>query len=296
MPEILIRPARPSDKAAVAKISATVWDGNDYLPLVWDGWVAEDANTGFLLAGELNGDVVAIQHTSLQPGAVAWMEGIRVDPAYRNQGIGGQMLARALETARERGSARARLSTARLNQASTAIAGSHGFLETAEFAIFSVPAIDTDLSQGRGRLLPQSEESTRVMRADVSSSDIQDLRERVGEPETLILNQWTAYDLPGQLLPENLPLRYVYQGDGRIKGVALATHSRNGRDLSVAYLGGTRHAISELARELRLEARDAGLESVIGMFPPTSDREAALTDAGYECNEELVAVIFERDL
>jgi hypothetical protein len=36
-----LRPVRPGDRAAVEAIAAQVWDGEDYLPQVFDDWLAD---------------------------------------------------------------------------------------------------------------------------------------------------------------------------------------------------------------------------------------------------------------
>ncbi|HEV3313268.1 MAG TPA: GNAT family N-acetyltransferase, partial [Chloroflexota bacterium] len=135
MLDLTIRRARAEDKQAVMDISSTVWQGDDYIPRVWDWWIEEDEQCGFLITGESESRVVAVQHTSLQPESVAWMEGIRVHPDYRNRGIGNRMLEYALRQARERGCTRARLSTAQVNVASSTIATAHEFREIAQFGI-----------------------------------------------------------------------------------------------------------------------------------------------------------------
>ena len=96
MSPLVVRPAARSDREAVFEISATVWDGHDYLPKVWDIWLQESKDQGFLLVGEVDEKVVAVQHTAIQPMGVAWMEGIRVHPDYRQRGFAAELLRRAL--------------------------------------------------------------------------------------------------------------------------------------------------------------------------------------------------------
>jgi GNAT superfamily N-acetyltransferase len=280
-----IRPARPDDRDAVMRISATVWEGADYLPSVWDGWIDEPAESGFLLAGDVDGSLVAIQHVSIQPCGVAWIEGIRVDPGYRNQGIGGRMLERALEMARERGCTRARLSTATVNRSSTRIAQSHGFEQIGGFRIYSASPDSNPRDEVRG-----------VTRAKVSPADIEDLRQRIGEPESLIVRQWTAYDLPDQLSSDAFPHSLVCAPDSETEGIALASDSRDETEISVAFLAGSHRAVASLGRELRRAAHVADKEGVSGTLRHSVDRDAGLVEAGYERNEHLVVAIFERDL
>ena len=95
-----LRPARPSDRDAVVAMVASVWDGNDYVPDVWDAWLADPS--GPLLVGELDGQPVALAKISqLNPGE-DWFHGLRVAPEQRGRGFARAMLHRCAELSRER--------------------------------------------------------------------------------------------------------------------------------------------------------------------------------------------------
>jgi GNAT superfamily N-acetyltransferase len=95
-----IRPARPDDRAAVVEMVATVWDGTDYLPKVWDEWLADPG--GPLLIGELAQRPVAVAKLSALGGGEDWFEGLRVAPEQRGKGFARDMLRRCVELSRER--------------------------------------------------------------------------------------------------------------------------------------------------------------------------------------------------
>jgi GNAT superfamily N-acetyltransferase len=96
-----IRPARAEDRDAVFEMVKTVWGGNDYVPEVWDDWLAD--TSGPLLVGELAGRVVALAKLSALGTAEDWFHGTRVDPDYRGRGFARAMLRRCVELSRERG-------------------------------------------------------------------------------------------------------------------------------------------------------------------------------------------------
>lgn len=85
----LLRPAEAGDAAGVEAISAQIWGGHDYVPAVFDDWLA-DVTGEFTVV--YDGERLAAfgKLTELGPGEW-WWEGMRVDPAYRGRG-----LARAL--------------------------------------------------------------------------------------------------------------------------------------------------------------------------------------------------------
>ena len=282
MAEILIRPARLEDKPDVLEISATVWNGHDYIPAVWDSWVREDPALGFLIAGEIDGKVVALQHTNLQPGSVAWMEGIRVHPDYRQHGIAKALLRRALDMARELGYIRSRLSTAQVNQASSAIALGNDFQEVAQFSLYSAPA---ERTAAFNEALPQPTEA-----------DLQAIREEFGDTATLIADGWTAYDVPGQRSVGEYDLAAIHSNSTGIEGVALARPEPERDRIALAYVDGTEEAIRDLGLRMRNHAANQGFEEVAGTLRESPRVRAGLERAGYERNAELIMLVYERPL
>ena len=113
---ITIRKAKPSDKAPILEISKKIWGGHDYLPDVWDDWVA-DKKARFIVA-TVNGRTVACARASLQTKDVAWLEGVRVNEQYRGFGIAGKLNNSLVQWASREGARVARLSTGSSNRAS----------------------------------------------------------------------------------------------------------------------------------------------------------------------------------
>ena len=87
--QVKLRKAGPEDKGPILEISRKIWGGHDYLPSVWDEWVA-DKNARFIVA-TVNGRTVGCAHASLQANYVAWLEGVRVHEQYRGLGIAGKL-------------------------------------------------------------------------------------------------------------------------------------------------------------------------------------------------------------
>lgn len=264
------------------RISATVWDGEDYLPEVWDAWIAESQRSGLLIVGESDGRVVAIQHTRFQPGGIAWMEGIRVHVDYRNRGVGTRMLEHALEESANRGLSRARLSTAEVNGASARVALSHGFAEIGRFRIF--------------RTAGSSEPPRGVKPAPTITQEF--LSQACGSPGSpvLIVHQWTAYQLPGQIGLDEFPYRLAHEDGGRIDGVALGLETRDGTGLSIALLQGTSGAIRELGRAFARRVMEDAKVYAVAMVPERGEIAEGLTQAGYKRDEDLTVLVFERNL
>ncbi len=144
---LTVRPARAADRAAVMAFCARTWgDDGDYIPAVWDEWLmAMQVGQGALLVAaavvtgqsaalgtaEPAGRPVGLLHVRMVADDEAWIEGVRVDPTERRQGIGRSLVARGLVAAREQGAAVARFFTGAENVASQQLFGGFGFTRVA---------------------------------------------------------------------------------------------------------------------------------------------------------------------
>jgi RimJ/RimL family protein N-acetyltransferase len=82
----LFRRMRPEDKPAVLEIASRIWEGTDYLPVVFDEWVA-DAE-GEFAAVLLDGRVIGCGKLTFLTPTDAWLEGVRKDPRAAERGVG----------------------------------------------------------------------------------------------------------------------------------------------------------------------------------------------------------------
>lgn len=75
-----------ADKERVLEISSKIWEGNDFIQYVFDDWV-NDTEGEFTL-GEKDGDIIGFAKYTRHSDSEVWLEGIRVDEKYANQGFG----------------------------------------------------------------------------------------------------------------------------------------------------------------------------------------------------------------
>jgi GNAT superfamily N-acetyltransferase len=88
-PRLIVRPSLPTDTPDVLEFCKRIWDGEDYIPYVWDAWLADPR--GQLFTAEYTGHAVGIARlTRLAPGQW-WLEGFRVDPAHQDKKIGSHL-------------------------------------------------------------------------------------------------------------------------------------------------------------------------------------------------------------
>jgi GNAT superfamily N-acetyltransferase len=120
---LIVRPARMSDKPALMAIAKKVWDGNDYLPVLFDRWVRKP---GFWV-GELSGRVVGCGKATHFGSGEWWLEGLRIDPDLRGHGLGTELSMAILKKVLKEKPVSLRLSTAEVNKDSVTIIGRMGF-------------------------------------------------------------------------------------------------------------------------------------------------------------------------
>jgi GNAT superfamily N-acetyltransferase len=84
--QVICRPALERDQADVIEFCRTIWDGEDYVPAVWEDWL-NDPN-GLLAVAETNGHAIGCSKVSLLSRGQWWLEGFRVDPAYQGLKVG----------------------------------------------------------------------------------------------------------------------------------------------------------------------------------------------------------------
>jgi predicted N-acetyltransferase YhbS len=96
MPKVRIRAARAADKADVEAICARVWEeAEDYVPEVWDDWLADPY--GKPIVAQLEDRVIGLAKLTRLSADQWWLEGLRVDRKHQHQGVGGSLQAHLVE-------------------------------------------------------------------------------------------------------------------------------------------------------------------------------------------------------
>ncbi len=131
---IKLRKAVESDKNRIFEISSTIWDGDDYIPVVFDRWLED--NNGELTVGELDGNVIGCAKYTRLNEKEAWLEGIRADKGYSGKGFGSAMTQYYIDKAKEEGIETLRLSTFIENYQSIHIIEKYGFKKDGYFSFY----------------------------------------------------------------------------------------------------------------------------------------------------------------
>lgn len=122
---IYIRTARSSDREIVFKFTEHTWEWGDHIPDVWDTWLVVSGSR--LLVATVKCVPVGIEHIVMLSDDEAWLEGLRVDPAYRRREIAMKLTERCVDEARVFGANVVRFQTSSLNTPVHEIAAALGF-------------------------------------------------------------------------------------------------------------------------------------------------------------------------
>jgi GNAT superfamily N-acetyltransferase len=110
--DVTVRQARHEDTDAVTAFAEQVWDDRpetvDYIPDVFGSWVESDGPDQRTVVAEVDGTAAGCCQAVCLTDHEAWLQGMRVDPAHRGEGLGLAMVEDLLAWARERGATVAR--------------------------------------------------------------------------------------------------------------------------------------------------------------------------------------------
>lgn len=126
-----IRTGLPQDRQAIASFTKNTFQWGDYLSDVWDEWTREPRAK--LFVAELDKRVVGTTHIACLGEGEAWLEGVRVHPDYRRQGVARQLIRAAHEWASKAQCRTVRLETDSHNSRARALFDSFGYSQLLEY-------------------------------------------------------------------------------------------------------------------------------------------------------------------
>jgi ribosomal protein S18 acetylase RimI-like enzyme len=282
MAQIEIRPANAEDRDAVLAFCQNTWEWGDYIERVWDDWLHNP--TGSLIVATVGGKPVGIEHLQMLSSTDAWLEGIRVDPAYRRQGIAKALSDAILVEAMHRGATQARLATESTNIASITMVERNFWRRVAEFTLYNADPLPVLSRRDIGSDLPQlaTQADLEEIILYLNTSSIFPLS------GGLYYEGFTAYTISSDLIASKIDAKQLYllRRWDRLDGLAFAEPRREwqGSRLYIGYIDGTTDSISLLAYTLRKQAADLGLERVTAHIPNLMMVQDAFLGAEYEWN------------
>jgi GNAT superfamily N-acetyltransferase len=290
MDDITIRLAQPKDKDAVLAFCAHTWDWGDYIHQVWDEWLVNPS--GRLLVAILANRPVGLMHLQIVAPGECWLEGMRVDPAMRKQGISKRLNEQAIREAQRIGAIVARLATRSENSIAQRAIESLGFQQVGTYLHYvgaaeavrgapqprvaeaqDLPALLAFL--GRSNIFPVTGgliysdwgDRTRALTEEV-------LTKRLASGQVLLLSLWDDFQAIA------------------ICGLQNAAEPV----LLVEYIDGTTEGIGRLAYGLRSLAVERGLEQVAITIPNLLMLRDVLEGTGYQTEDAGFFLVYQRQL
>jgi len=282
-----IRRARPEDRQTVMEICAHTWEGGDYIPEVWDEWLADEQ--GPLLVGVLDGEVVAVEKIRWTAPQEVWLEGLRVHPERRGKGIGTALFHHALEWARAHGARMARLATGADNLPV------HRMVEAVAFQrVLSSPFCVAES-------LPSGEEPERL--SPDMAAEVWDALQRWGglaECHGLYGRDWAWQRLTPEQLAEDLQRGEVWgvrDRRGALQAMAIVQETGEPEaGIVVVFWDGDVEGLARLARALRVLAGHF-TPPLVGIMPRQDPGLLKILEtAGYKVGWDETFWVFEGPL
>ena len=279
-----IREARSEDRDGVFRFCQNTWEWGDYIPQVWDRWLAEPR--GKLLVAILGGQPVAVDHVVMVSPEEAWLEGLRVDPAHRRAGLATLMARRCLKEAKSLGARVARFATSSLNTPIHILSAHLGFSRVAALGLWRAEATPVRNTMPSG---PGAQALAPLLSFLQGSAAL-------AATGGLYSSGWRFKSLSPDEMRGSLERGAVRQVSvlGGAVALAIIEPGHPGEGLVVSYADGSPGVLTELALGLRAEAADLGLPLVSARLPDVPQVQEAFRKAGYEPAADSAFWVYER--
>lgn len=285
MPKIRIRAARATDKADVEAICALVWeDADDYVPELWDDWLADPH--GKLVVAQLEGCVVGLAKLTRLSADQWWLEGLRVKRKHQCRGIGGKLQAHLVEEFTRTGRGTLRFGTHSQNHPVHRLASRDGFRHVATYRLYEADPLPPEQTLSLRQLAEVDLDAVWSLIHDSPR-----YRAAGGLYETF----WSWENLTRERLAHHLSRGEAWgiDWDDRMASLALICQTDKEDAVDVGYVDGREHAMETLLLATRGLAARRGCDKV--RFRPVDEPEliTVVERAGYQPSWDRDLWIFE---
>lgn len=282
MTGLRLRDAKPADRDAVFEFCRNTWAGyGDYIPRVWDKWIA-DTRGRFILA-ELDGAPVGMAKISDFGRGEVWLEGLRVTRRFRRRGIAHLIHLEVVKTLRKMRPRVVRYCTGATNSASRKVGARVGFGIAARTRYYWTKPRKGTI---RGEWAKPSE-AGEIYEFMLASRFLELTSGLIGEG-------WVFRELTPALLNKYIKERRVIvkRRAQDLDGVAVYPYEANDRTITLGFIDGSESAIKDLARNCRYLAKEKGYREC-SVAVPTRGYARPIEDAGYRRKDSVRQVVLE---
>lgn len=280
--KVKIRKASARDKAPILEITKNIWGGHDYLPQVWDDWLAD--KKGRLIVATVNGRTVGVAHASLQANYVAWLEGVRVHEEYRGFGIAGKLNSALVEWAKSHGARVARLCTGSSNQASRKHLKKIGFPVLQAFQ--RLDSIRGLHKKPNGVSMPR--------RSSKHLWNWLEARPNFAENHAMYSDGWTWYPLTAETFGQHMTRGRVLVTSKNGQPSSCCIFIDEEKFLTMGFVAGERTGVLMMVRMLRFLMFQKKLERLRVVLPSRSSIAHILERSGFEKSAKII--VYEKFL
>lgn len=277
-----MRDALAADKPAVLEFTRKTWgDYGDFVPRVWPRWIRDRG--GRFIAAELDGRPVGIAKITDFGQGEYWLEGLRVSPEHRGEGIARAINVEVLSSLARMRPRAVRYCTGYTNWASRHIGAAFGFNIAARFRFFW-----SKCRKGRVRgefaALGDAGEIYGFMRGS----------RFYGLSSGLVGEGWVFRELTPARLRHYIKARgvIVVRRGGKLAGAGIYPLDVNDRDLTMGFVDGDPAAIRILARNCLYLGAARGIKTC-SVSVPTRHFAKLVESAGFRRKQSMGQLVFQ---
>lgn len=281
-PQVVCRPALPSDTEDVLEFTKFIWEGHDYIKYVWRDWLSDPQ--GVLAAAIYGPHTVGIAKLTLLSAGQWWLEGFRVDPRHQGLKIGSHLHEYLDRWWLEQGAGALRLMTSSERVQVHHLAARTGYAKVGEVWAYRAQASN----ESQHAFIP-------VVQADVSAALELAAQEFAG-PHKLLDLGW-RFAAPDQAILSTMAGEgHLYWWREREGLAGFWEDEEDGvRSRAIGFVACAPGALTSLLADVPRLASQGGYASVLWLAPNDEKIQAAMSAAGFLSEWEHAGFLYEKN-
>lgn len=274
---VKIRNARPSDKGPLLDFIKDVWGGHDYIPGVWDEWLA-DASAEMSVI-EVDGRQVGMNRMRSLPDGSGWLEGVRIHPDYRRRGLASMLGVHSIKAGVGNGVDVYRLATYNRNKPARRQISKMGFREIAR-ADFYEPEPGARFREQKGVWRAEKRELPEILGMVNGSKEY-----KVGAGVYWDIS--AAVRLASNVLATLIEDGSVFRSDGAVAVTRIGSQAGELWN-QICFLTGKPDATARLVKHLLGRKQEVKIDWTVAYLPRGSPLAGTLKGIGMKKTQSLV--------